>query len=193
MLFGLRGFFGFVEVRVVKKPGEQQQVTKVHQGRHRDIDLGHPARLRATGLQVTVRDVVDETANQHLSQLTGRDEHGYLLGHPVTHGAGRVIQVHYRVHRVVHDNEPPGGRRKLRVREPRIQQHGDVMVPVQKDERFLAHYHEYGIEQFGQLGQDEHPRPEPGHLVIYEIATNGTENLENSVRTEIGHHLRMNQ
>jgi len=49
-LFGLGRFFGFVEVRVVKKLAEQQQVTKVHQGRHRDIGLGHPARLLATGL-----------------------------------------------------------------------------------------------------------------------------------------------
>jgi len=90
-LFGLGRFFGFVEVRVVKKPGEQQQVTKVHQGRHRDIDLGHTTRLLATGLQVTVRGVVDETADQHLHQLTGRNEHGHLLGHPVTHGASCVV------------------------------------------------------------------------------------------------------
>jgi len=144
-LFGLGRFLGFVEVRGVKKLGEQQQVTKVHQRRHRDIDLGHPARLLATGLQVTERGVVDEATDQHLRQLTGRNEHGYLLGHPVTHGAGRVVRVHHRVHRVVHDNEPPGGRRELRVREPRVQQHGHVMVPVEEDERFLAQHHEYGI------------------------------------------------
>jgi len=177
-LFGFGRFFGFVEVRVVKKLGEQQQVTKVHKGRHRDIDLGHPARFLATGPYVAVCGVVDETADQHLRQLTGRDEHGHLLGHPVTQGAGRVVRVHHRVHRVVHDNEPPGGRRELRVREPRVHQHGHVMVPVEEDERFLAQHHEYGIAQFGQLGQDEHERPEPGHLVIYEIATNGTENLD---------------
>lgn len=134
--------------------------------------------MLATGLQVTVRGVVDETADQHLHQLTGRDEHRHIRGHPVTHGTGRVVRVHHRVHRVIHDDEPPGGRCELRVREPRVQQHGHVMVPVQEDERFLAHHYEYGITQFGQLGQDEHPRPEPGHLVIYEIATNGTENLD---------------
>jgi len=119
-MFGLERFFGFAKIRVVEKPGEQQQVTKVHQGRYRDIDLGHSARLLATRLQVTIRGVVDETADQHLHQLTGRNEHRHVRGHPVTHSAGRVVRVHHGMHRAVHDNEPPGGRRKLRVRKPRV-------------------------------------------------------------------------
>jgi len=137
-------FFGrvnpatLVEVCVVEEPGEQQQVTKVHGRRQGDVELGHPARVRAAGFQMTVRGIVDEATDEHLRQLTGRDEHGHLLGRPVAHGPSCVIRVHHRVHRVVHDDEPPGGRCELHIREPRVQQHGDVMVPVQEDERLLA-------------------------------------------------------
>ncbi|CAI6351665.1 unnamed protein product [Macrosiphum euphorbiae] len=162
-----------VEVRVVKEPGEQQQVTEVHGRRQGDVELGHTARVRAAGLQVTVSGVVDEAADQHLRQLTGSDEHGHLLGRSVAHGPRSVIRVHHRVYRVVHDDEPPGGRRELHVREPRVQQHGDVMIPVQEDERLLAEHDEYRVTEFGQLGQHEQPRPEPRHRVILNVAASG--------------------
>jgi len=131
--------------------------------------------VRAAGLEVTVRGVVDEAADQHLRQLTGRDEHGHLFGRPVAHGPRRVVRVHHRVYRVVHDDEPPGGRRELHVREPRVQQHGDVMIPVQEDERLLAEHDEYRVAELRQLGQHEQPRPEPGHGVILDVAAIGKE------------------
>jgi len=68
-------FFRVSEVCVVKEPSEQQQVTEVHGRGQCDVGLRHPARVRATGLQVTVRDVVYEAADEHLRQLTERDEH----------------------------------------------------------------------------------------------------------------------
>jgi len=168
-----RAHTALVEVRVVKEPSKQHQVTEVHGRRQGNVELGHAARVRAAGLQVTVRGVVDEAADQHLSQLTGRDEHGHLFRRPVAHGPRRVIRVHHRVHRVVHDDEPPGGRRELHVREPRVQQHGDVMIPVQEDERLFAEHDEYRVTEFGQLGQHEQPRPEPRHRVILNVATGG--------------------
>lgn len=148
VLFGrfLVGAVGAVgDVRIVEEPSEQHQVTEVHGGRQRDVQLGHAARLRAAGLEVTVRGVVDEAANQHLRQLASRDRHRHGLGRSVAHGPGRVIRVHHRVHRVVHDDKPSGRGRELHVREPRVQQHGDVMVPVQEYQRLFAQHDEYGV------------------------------------------------
>jgi len=113
--------------------------------------------VRSAGFQITVRGVVDEAADQHLRQLTGRDEHGHLLRRSVAHGPCRVIRVHHRVHRVVHDDEPPSGRCELHIREPCVQQHGDVMVPVQEDERLLAKHDKYRVTEFGELGQHKQP------------------------------------
>lgn len=129
--------------------------------------------MRAARLQVTVRGVIDETADEHLDQLTGRDEHGNGLRRPVAHCPARVIRVHHRVHRVVHHDEPSGGRRELVVRKPRVHQHGDVMVPVQEDERLFSQHDEYGVAQFGKLGQHEQPRPEAGHRIVFDVAVGG--------------------
>lgn len=101
--------------------------------------------MRAVRLQVTVRGVVDETPDQHLRQLTGRDEHGHGRGWPIAHGPSRVIRVHHRVHRVIHHDEPSGGRGELHVREPRVHQHGDVVVPVQEYQWLFAQNDEYGV------------------------------------------------
>lgn len=118
------------DVRVIEEPGEQHKVTEVHGRGQGDVQVGHPARLWAARFEVSVRGVVDEAANHHLNQLAGRDHHGHGLGRPVAHRPHRVVRVHHRVYRVVHNDEPPGGRGELVVRKPAVQQHGDVMVPV---------------------------------------------------------------
>lgn len=137
------------DVRVVEEPGEQHEVTEVHGRGQGNVQVGHPARLRAARLQVSVRGVVDEAADHHLRQLAGCDHHGHGLGRPVAHRPHRVVRVHHRVHRVVHDDEPPGGRGEFVIREPAVQQHGDVMVPVKEDERLFAQHDEYGVTEFG--------------------------------------------
>lgn len=39
---------------------------------------------------------------------------------------------------VVHNNEPARRGRVLREREPGVEQHSDVVVPVEEDERLLT-------------------------------------------------------
>lgn len=173
VLFG-RLLLGLHNVRVVKELSEQHKVTEVHGRRQSDVQFGHPARLRATRLQVTIRSVVYEAPDQHLRQLACRDEHGHPGGWPIAHRPGRVIRIHHRVHRVVHNNEPPGRRRELVVREPRVQQHGDMMVPVQKDQRLFAEHDKYGVTQFGQFGQHEQPGPETGYRVVFNVTASET-------------------
>lgn len=64
------------------------------------------------------------------------------------------------MHTVVHHHEPTRGGGVLGEGVPGVQQHGDVVVPVQEDERLLAQHDEHGVAQLGQLGQHEHVRPE---------------------------------
>lgn len=71
---------------------------------------------------------------------------------------------------VVHDNEPPRRGGVLGEGVPGVEQDGDVMVPVQKDERFLAQHYEHRVAQLRQLGEDEHPRPEAWHFILLDEA-----------------------
>lgn len=71
------------------------------------------------------------------------------------------------VHTIVHNDEPPSRRCVLSEGVPGVQQHGDVMIPVQEDQRLLAQHYEYRVTQLWQLGQHEHPRPEAGHFVLF--------------------------
>lgn len=48
---------------------------------------------------------------------------------------------------VVHDDEPARRRRVLGVREPGVEEHGDVMVPVEEDQRLLTQHYEHGVAQ----------------------------------------------
>lgn len=52
---------------------------------------------------------------------------------------------------IVHDDEPARGRRVLRERVPGVQQDGDVMIPVEEDERLLAEHYEYCVAELRQL------------------------------------------
>jgi len=167
--FGRTFALAFVDVRVIEEMGEEHQVTEVHARRQRDVQLRHPARLRTAGFQVTVRRVVDETSNEHLHQLATGDEHGHSFGRPVAHGPERVVRVHHGMHAVIHHDEPPGGRCELVIREPAVHQNGDVMVPMQEKERLFPKHDKDGVDQLGQFGQHEQPRPETGYLVIFEV------------------------
>ncbi len=74
------------------------------------------------------------------------------------------------MHDVVHDDEPSGGRGVLGEGVPRVEQHGDVVVPVQEDERLLPQHDEDGVAQLGNLGQHERQRPEAGDAVTLDEA-----------------------
>lgn len=74
------------------------------------------------------------------------------------------------VHTIIHHDEPPSAGRVLREAEPGVEQHGDVVVPVQEDERLLAQHDEHRVAELRQLGQHEHPRPEAGDLVRFDEA-----------------------
>lgn len=99
-------------------------------------------------LEESVRPDVDGTADNHLRQLEGGDHHRDEARRAELERAQGIVGVHEAVDAVVHDDEPAGRRGVLRVREPRIHQHGDVVVPVQEDQRLLAQHDENGVAEF---------------------------------------------
>lgn len=169
LLAGARGRRGR-QVRLVEEAGEQHKVAEVHGNGQLDVDRRYVARGAAGGGQEVVRPDVDRTADDHLQQLQRRDHHRDEARRLEAHGAQRIVRVHDRVHAVVHHDEPARRRRVLGVREPRVDQHGDVVVPVQEDQRLLAQHNEQRVAQLGQLGQHEQPRPEAAHPIRFDEA-----------------------
>lgn len=68
---------------------------------------------------------------------------------------------------IVHDDEPSGTSCIFGVTEPRVQENGDVVVPVEEDQGLFPKHYEYGVAQLWKLTQNKHPRPESGHLILF--------------------------
>jgi len=159
------------DVGLVEESGEEDKVAEIHGQGQFDVEPRDVTLLLAL-LQVLGRPDVDGTPHDHLRQLTRRDHHGDTLPRVIAHGAQRVVRVHDGVHAVVHDDVPAGGRRVLCIGEPGVQQHGDVVVPVQEDEGLFAQHDEHCVAQLGQLGQHKQERPAAGHTVMFDKAWN---------------------
>lgn len=147
------------QVGLVEEPREEDKVAEVHRQTVLDVDLGDVA-LGLAALEVLVGPDIDRTADDHLRQLEGCDDHGDGFRWRVSHRAKGVVGVHDGVDKVVHDDEPASGGSVLGVGEPGVEEDGDVVVPVKEDERLFPENDEDGVSELGQLREDEHPRPE---------------------------------
>lgn len=136
------------QIRAVEELRKQNEVAKVHGDRQFDVHRRYVAGP-ARGLDEGVRPHVDRAADDHLRELQRRDEHRDETGRIEAHGAQCVVRVHQGVHAVVHDDEPPRGGSVFRVAEPGVHEHGDVVVPVQEDERLFPQHNEDRVAQFG--------------------------------------------
>lgn len=67
---------------------------------------------------------------------------------------------------IVHNDEPTRRRCVLSKGVPGVEQNGDVVVPVQEDQRLLTQYDEHRVAELREFGQHEHPCPEAGHFVL---------------------------
>eukprot|EP00981_Chlorochromonas_danica_P000288 scaffold67_cov180-Ochromonas_danica.AAC.2 len=116
------------------------------------------------GVALTAEDVVivrsshDGRAHKHLRDLQqGDDPRGEPLG-DLLESLETVVEVHDGVHGVVHGDEVESCARHGHIGVPAEDQHGDVVVPVQEDQRLLAQDNEDGVDQLGDLGPDEEQR-----------------------------------
>lgn len=115
-----------------------------------------------------MRPHIDQTADDHLQQLERCNHHHDEARRLEAHRSQCIVRVHDAVHAIVHHDKPASGRRVFGVREPCVDQNGDVMVPVQKDERLFAQHNEQRVAQFGQFREHKQPGPEAAHFVRFD-------------------------
>lgn len=122
----------------VEESSEKDEVASVHGDGKLDIGRWDVASSVRRLLKESVRPDIDRTSDDHLSKLEGSDHHRDETWWMEFESTKRVVSVHKGVNTVVHHNEPTGRGSVFGVREPRIHQHGDMVVPVQEDERLLT-------------------------------------------------------
>mmetsp|Transcript_21401 Transcript_21401/g.46478 ORF Transcript_21401/g.46478 Transcript_21401/m.46478 type:complete len:159 (-) Transcript_21401:428-904(-) len=100
--------------------------------------------------------------NEHLTELHERNDDWVepLGSHFNSHE--EVIPVHYRMDGVVHHNEKEARGGGISVRKPAVEEDGNVMIPMQKDERLLMDDNEECVEQFGEFTQNKELNPKAG-------------------------------
>jgi hypothetical protein len=119
-------------------------------------------------LHPVVDQVVNDTAHEHLSDLRQGDEHGKLPGDAETCGPQGIVRVHDGVHAIVHSHEPTPPCHHVFVGVPRIQEHSDVVVPVQEDQLLLPQNDEYCISWKTKKEKNGHEPPDHTWVVLEE-------------------------
>ena len=152
-------------VRVEEEVKEEHKVAEVHERRVFDVvERDGALDRRLVGLR-SIGYPVDIAAGDHLHDLRRGDELRDEERHAQSHRLARIVRVHERVDEVVHGHEPASARRVVLVAVPAVDEHGGVMIPVEKDELLLAQHDEHGVDELGQLAHDEHEGPEARHAV----------------------------
>lgn len=171
-LLAIDGQRGFLHVRPSEEVSKEHEIGRVHDEGDLDILIGDVAFV--SGLLHLVGPDVNGSTHDHLCELCGGNEHGYVPGHSEFEGLEGVVTVHDTVHQVVHAHEPAGGGDVVGVGVPGVEEYGHVMVPMEEDEGLFAEYDEHSVTQFRHLAQGEHPVPEASHTVVQETATKET-------------------
>ena len=134
---------------------EEHKVAEVHERGPEDV-------LKVRGALLLLHPLEDQAINdaayQHLNDLGQRDEHGELPGDAEARRAQGVVGVHHGVHAEVHRHEPAAPRDHVLVGVPGVEEHSDVVVPVQEDQLLLPQDDEYGISWKAQTETDVSPR-----------------------------------
>jgi hypothetical protein len=137
-----------------KELQKQEEVAPVHDKSCRIVFRPELTRRFAIAIGIILFVLVkvkgcagDGHADDHLRNLKAGDNHGIEpLGLPA-HGCEKVVSVHAGVYRVVHSDKENTRRWFGRVRMPAVEENGNVMIPVQKDEGFLMNDNEKGINE----------------------------------------------
>lgn len=127
---------------MVEEICKEQQVAEVHKPRPPDI-------VHIGGAVTLWHPVVDEQAHRqahgHLSDLSAGDEHSQHMRHVHTSSTCSVVAVHERVHCKVHGHEPTASGHHVLIRVPGIEEHSDVVEPVQEQEFLLPQHNKSSV------------------------------------------------
>lgn len=135
------------QVRLVEEVTEEQQVAEVHERCPAHVVQ---ARVAVAALHPAVHQATDHHAHCHLNDLGTGDEHRQWAGHPQASCPRRIVAVHEGVHSVVHSHEPATACHHVLVGVPRVEQHRDVVVPVQEEQLLLAQHHKSCVACIGR-------------------------------------------
>jgi len=126
----------FLQIHVVEEASEQKEIGEVDTGRTIQVLEGLLTKfaldLRTIGLHG------DEATDDHLRQLHARHRHGDPFRETPAARTQRVVRVHEGVHVKIHPNEPTSTGRVILVGVPGVDQDGDMMIPMQEDQRSLT-------------------------------------------------------
>lgn len=127
------------QVCLVEEVGEEHQVAEVHECCPGDV-------VKSGGAAALMHPAVHQPAHcqphAHLSDLSAGDEHGERSRHTEACGTSGVVAVHERMYAVVHGHEPASACHHVFVGVPGVEQHSDVMVPVQEEQLLLPQHDE---------------------------------------------------
>lgn len=144
-LFSLRRrLLHFANIGLKEEMAEEHKVAEVHERGPEDV-VKVGVTLVIVVLHPLEDQVVNDTAHQHLSDLGQGDEHGELPGDSEARSPQGIVRVHDGMHAVVHSHEPTTPGHHVFIGVPRVQEHSDVVVPVQEDQLLLPQNDEYRI------------------------------------------------
>jgi len=136
------------QVSLDKELQKEEQIASIHD--HGSIGILH--------LQVAVAGLLDEQQVEthgcngdtyhHLTNLGNRNPNGLEPFGFAPYRHQKVVKVHNGMDCIVHGAKDDTRGRILQVGNPAVDQHGNVMVPVKEDERFLVYNNEERIKQF---------------------------------------------
>ncbi len=124
-------WFGLAKVGLDEELDKEHKVAEVHEGRPHNVL--HVGWTLLALLHPRVHQVVDHTAHQHLGDLGQCDKHGELAWQLEASRPQGVVRVHDSVDQVVHGHEPSAASYHVFVGVPGVEQHGNVMIPVEED------------------------------------------------------------
>mmetsp|Transcript_23869 Transcript_23869/g.65021 ORF Transcript_23869/g.65021 Transcript_23869/m.65021 type:complete len:277 (+) Transcript_23869:41-871(+) len=136
----------------------------------------------------------DKGADNHLHDLRNGDEDRPRRHELAEGGDGHagVVEVHERVHRVVHRAIPEARSGVADVGLPAEEQNRDVVVPVQEDDALALEHQEDGVQQLRELREDEHLQPEADLPLCVPVARRRAHGVEEAVPhhvlEQVGHH-----
>lgn len=126
---------GASEVGVIEEHGKQNQVAEVHDGSPGNvIHVGRTLHL----VDPKVNQAQNSQTHHHLQDLGSCDDHGKGTRNPQPSSPSSVVRVHERMYGVVHGHEPTASCHLVLVGVPGVEEHSDVVVPVQEDETLLT-------------------------------------------------------
>lgn len=134
---------GLAQVGLNKELDKEHKVAEVHEGGPHNVL--HVRWTLLTLLHPRVHQVVDHAAHDHLGDLGQGDEHRKLARELEARRSQGVVGVHDGVDQVVHGHEPAAASHHVFVGVPGVEQHGNVMVPVEEDEFLLPQDNEESV------------------------------------------------